>query len=74
MELVGADLLGADTFLERPECAWIGRDLEQAAQAYAVADIVPEHLAEVRAARLALNDKTAAAVKDRAGCGSGSRN
>ena len=47
-----------DAFLERPECAWIDRDLEQAAQAYAVADVVPEHLAEVRAARLALIDKT----------------
>ena len=54
-----------DAFLERPECAWIDRDLEQAAQAYAVADVVPEHLAEVRAARLALIDKTVAAVKDR---------
>ena len=54
-----------DAFLERPECAWIGRDLEQAAQAYAVGDVVPKHLAEVRAARLALIDKTEAAVKDR---------
>ena len=54
-----------DAFLERPKCAWIGRDLEQAAQAYAVGDVVPEHLAEVRAARLALIDKTEAAVKDR---------
>ena len=54
-----------DAILERPECAWIGRDLEQAAQAYAVADVVPEHLAEVRTARLALIDKTEAAVKDR---------
>ena len=54
-----------DAFLERPESAWIDRDLEQTAQAYAVADVVPEHLAEVRAARLALIDKTAAAVKDR---------
>ena len=35
------------------------------AQAYAVGDVVPEHLAEVRAARLALIDKTEAAVKDR---------
>ena len=40
-------------------------DLEQAAQAYAVADVVPEHLAEIRAARIALIDKTEAAVKDR---------
>ena len=55
-----------DAFLERPECAWIGRGLEQqAATAYAVADVVPEHLAEVRTARLALIDKTEAAVKDR---------
>ena len=54
-----------DAFLERPECAWIGRELEQAAQAYAVGDVVPEHLAEVRAARLTLIDKTEAAVKDR---------
>ena len=55
----------ADAILERPECAWISRDLEQAAQAYAVADVVPEHLAEVRTARLALIEKTEAAVKDR---------
>ena len=54
-----------DAILARPECAWIGRDLEQAAQAYAVADVVPEHLAEVRTARLALIAKTEAAVKDR---------
>ena len=54
-----------DAILARPECTWIGRDLEQAAQAYAVADVVPEHLAEVRTARLALIEKTEAAVKDR---------
>ena len=54
-----------DAILERPECVWIGRGLEQAAQAYAVADVVPEHLAEVRTGRLALIDKTEAAVKDR---------
>ena len=34
-------------------------------QAYAVADVVPEHLTEVRAAKLALIAKTEAAVKDR---------
>ncbi len=55
----------ADAILERPECAWISRDLEQAAQAYAVADVVPQHLAEVRTARLAPIEKTEAAVKDR---------
>ena len=35
-----------DAFLERPECAWIDRDPEQAAQEYAVADAVPEHSAD----------------------------
>ena len=43
-----------DALLERSECAWIDRDLEQKAQAYAVAHVVPEHLQEVRDARLAL--------------------
>ena len=56
---------GVDAVLERPECAWLDRDLEQKAQAYAVAHVVPEHLAEVRDARLALIGKTEAAVKDR---------
>ena len=54
-----------DAILERIECAWIDRDLEQKAQAYAVAHVVPEHLQEVRDARLALVEKTEAAVKDR---------
>jgi hypothetical protein len=39
--------------------------LEQKALAHAVAHVVPEHLAEVRDARLALIAKTEAAVKDR---------
>jgi hypothetical protein len=55
----------ADAILTRPECAWIGRDLEGKAQAHAIANVVPEHLAEVRDRKLALLDKTEAAVKDR---------
>ncbi len=51
--------------LDRPECGWITRDLEQRALGHAVAHIVPEHLREVRDARLALIAKTQAAVKDR---------
>ena len=54
-----------DAILARDECSWIGRDLEETAQAHAVAHVVPEHLAEVRDARLALIAKTEAAVKDR---------
>ena len=54
-----------DTILARDECAWIGRGLEEKAQGHAVAHVVPEHLAEVRDARVALVAKTEAAVKDR---------
>ena len=56
---------GVDAILDRPECAWIDRALEQKAQGYAVAHVVPEHLKEVRDAKLALIAKTEAAVKER---------
>ena len=51
--------------LDRPECMWINRDLEANALGYAVANVVPEHLKEVRDSKLALIAKTEAAVKDR---------
>lgn len=54
-----------EAIMGRPEAAWIGRDLESKAQAHAIAQVVPEHLAEVRDRKLALLDKTEAAVKDR---------
>ena len=54
-----------DAILGRPECAWISRDMERTAQEYAIAHVVPKHLAEVRDAKLALVRKTEAAVKDR---------
>jgi hypothetical protein len=54
-----------ETILARPECAWITRDLEQQVQGYAIAHVVPEHLQDVRTPRLALIEKTRAAVKDR---------
>jgi SNF2 family DNA or RNA helicase len=56
---------GVGAILDRPECAWITRELEQKAQGHAVAHVVPEHLAEVRDVRMALIAKTEAAVKDR---------
>ena len=56
---------GVDAILDRPECVWITRELEQKAQGYAVAQVVPEHLAEVRGPKLALIAKTEAAVKER---------
>ena len=54
-----------EAILERPECAWINREIEQKAQAYAVAHVVPEHLSQVRDPKLELIAKTEAAVKDR---------
>jgi SNF2 family DNA or RNA helicase len=54
-----------EALLARPECAWITRELEQAAQGYAVTRAVPEHLDEVRSRKLELVAKTEAAVKDR---------
>ena len=56
---------GVASILDRPECAWVDRDLEKQAEGYAVANVVPEHLTEVRASRLSLIAKTEAAVKDR---------
>jgi SNF2 family DNA or RNA helicase len=51
--------------LARPESDWIAKDLEAKAQGYAIANVVPEHLAEVRDRKLALLEKIEAAVKDR---------
>ncbi len=51
--------------LERPECNRINGELEHNAQGYAVAQVVPEHLKEVRDSRLTLIAKTEAAVKER---------
>ena len=53
------------TILNRPECSWISRELEQKAQSYAVAMVVPEHIDEVRKGKIELISKTEAAVKDR---------
>ncbi len=55
----------ADILLARPECAWIGTGLEDKGRSHAIATVVPEHLAEVRQRRVALINKTEAAVKDR---------
>ena len=54
-----------EAILDRPECQWINRELEQKAQGYAIATVVPEHLAEVREPKLVIIAKTEAAVKDR---------
>jgi hypothetical protein len=60
-----ADEPGLDALLARPECAWITREIEAQARSYAIAQVVPGHLKEVRDARLALIARTEAAVKER---------
>jgi hypothetical protein len=57
--------LDVDRLLSHPACAWITRDLEQKAVAHAIAQVVPQHLQEVRGRRLGWIAKTRAAVKDR---------
>lgn len=54
-----------EEILARPECAWITSDLEARAVEYAVRQVVPQHLEEVRRRRLEWVEKTRAAVKDR---------
>lgn len=60
-----ADEPTIDRLLERPECGWISRELEKTVQGYAIAHVVPDHLAEVKGRKLELIAKTEAAVKDR---------
>lgn len=62
---LAADEPSIEQVIARPECGWITRDLEQTAQAHAIANVVPEHLAEVRNPRIELIAKTEAAVKER---------
>jgi hypothetical protein len=54
-----------DALFARPELSWITRDLEQKALGHAIAEVVPEHLKEVRDRRYAWIEKARAAVKDR---------
>lgn len=56
---------GIDSLLARSECQWIDTSLESKAQGYAIARVVPEHLAEVKERKLELTRKTESAVKDR---------
>ncbi|MGE3977570.1 MAG: DEAD/DEAH box helicase, partial [Nitrospira sp.] len=54
-----------EVILARPECVWLTRELEHKAQGYAVANVVPEHLEEVRSRKVDLIAKTEATVKER---------
>jgi SNF2 family DNA or RNA helicase len=54
-----------EVFLNRPECTWITKELEPKAQTYAISKIVPDHFEEIRSQKIALIQKTEAAVKER---------
>jgi superfamily II DNA or RNA helicase len=62
---LAADEPTASEILEHSSAEWITTDMEAQAQEYAVGEVVPEHLREVRGRRLALVQKTRAAVQDR---------
>jgi superfamily II DNA or RNA helicase len=55
----------AEALFARPECGWITEELEKRALSHAIAQIVPEHVKEVRDRRMGWIQKTRAAVKDR---------
>ena len=55
----------ARALLTRPEFGWVMRGLEQKAQSYAIASVVPEHVEEVRRNRLGWVDRARVAVKER---------
>jgi SNF2 family DNA or RNA helicase len=56
---------GVNELLERAETKWISRELEQKALGYAIAQVVPGHLNDVRSRRIEWIAKTRAAVKER---------
>ncbi len=62
---LAADEPDVEQILGRQECSWITRELEKKALDHAIAEVVPQHLAEVRTRRMEWIEKTRAAVKDR---------
>jgi superfamily II DNA or RNA helicase len=62
---LSADEPNASAILSREESKWLDSSLEKRAIGHAITKIVPEHLQEVRSRKIALIDKTEAAVKDR---------
>ena len=51
--------------LDLDECRWVSKELEETILQYTIENVVPEHLKEVKQAKLSLIQKTEAAVKDR---------
>ena len=62
---LGNDEPDAQEILARPECGWVNGEIEAKAVGFAVAQVVPQHLEEVRSRKLELLSKTEAKVKER---------
>lgn len=62
---LAADEPDAATILAHPDVAWVTHDLEQRVMQDVIAQMVPDHIREVRERRLAWIEKTRAAVRDR---------
>ena len=62
---LAADEPACAAILQRTECAFVGAQIERQVLDYAIANVVPEHLAEVRTRTLERIAKTEVAVKDR---------
>ena len=62
---LAADEPDAATILAHPDVAWVTHDLEQRVMQDVIAQMVPDHIREVRERRLAWIEKTRTAVQDR---------
>lgn len=54
-----------EKIMARPECNWITQELEKSVVNHAIANVVPDHISEVKNRRLEWIAKTRIAVKDR---------
>ena len=54
-----------DFWLRQQDLSWVTQDLEKRAMMHAIAEIVPQHLEEIRHGRLEWIQKTRSAVRDR---------
>ena len=56
---------GIEAVLARPECDWLAGTMEDKARNYAIANVVPRHLREVREQKMEHIQRTEEAVKER---------
>jgi superfamily II DNA or RNA helicase len=54
-----------DFWLRHPDLAWVTQNLEKRAMMHAIAEVVPQHLEEIRHGRIEWIQKTRSAVRDR---------